>query len=164
MFFWGFIALAFAGYAGAVSCDQCNDDSNLYPLLIACFGFICSIAWLLANLGSKYWQKNWEQIINELEDKKETELGYLFYRTYNNKIHFSVSKLTISLSVLSSLIWFILIIKNINFSDATDVAIGIGTLLFTVIMICFTKSSKTKVFKKDELYIGHKGTKNKAKY
>jgi hypothetical protein len=39
LFFWGFIALTFAGYASSISCDKCNDN-NFYPLLIACFGFI----------------------------------------------------------------------------------------------------------------------------
>jgi hypothetical protein len=159
LFFWGFIALTFAGYAGSISisCDKCNDVNNFYPLLIACFGFICSVVWSLANHGSKYWQENWENVINELEK----EIGYLFYRTYENKTHFSVSKLTISLSYLSSFTWLILIFINIDFSQSADVAIGMGTILFIVLTICFTISSDTKPFKESELYKTHTGTINK---
>jgi len=32
-------------------------------VLIACFGFVCSVAWSLVNRGSKYWQENWEFIV-----------------------------------------------------------------------------------------------------
>jgi hypothetical protein len=51
VFFWGFIASAFIGYAAL------RKDSPNLALLIACFGMVCSCAWTLLNRGSKYWQE-----------------------------------------------------------------------------------------------------------
>ena len=51
LFFWGGIASAFVGYATLVK------DKPSLAILIACFGFVCSVAWSLVNRGSKYWQE-----------------------------------------------------------------------------------------------------------
>jgi len=48
LFFWGFIASAFVGYATLVK------EHLALAVLIACFGFVCSVAWSLVNRGSKY--------------------------------------------------------------------------------------------------------------
>ncbi|WP_438941069.1 RipA family octameric membrane protein [Desulfogranum marinum] len=52
MFFWGFIASAFVGYASVVL------HKPALAVVIACFGFVCSVAWSLVNRGSKYWQSS----------------------------------------------------------------------------------------------------------
>ncbi|MEX2450285.1 MAG: hypothetical protein WD407_05465 [Rhodospirillales bacterium] len=66
LFFWGFIASAFVAYAALL--DACISQKEIL-LTIACFGFICSLAWTLVNRGSKYWQENWEQKVDEYELK-----------------------------------------------------------------------------------------------
>ena len=38
-------------------------------LVVACIGFVFTFAWHLANRGSKYWQENWENHLDLLEDK-----------------------------------------------------------------------------------------------
>jgi hypothetical protein len=53
IFFWGFIAAAFGGYAALR-----NSESDL-AIVVACFGAVCSLAWALVNRGSKYWQETW---------------------------------------------------------------------------------------------------------
>ena len=54
LFFWGFIASAFIGFASTYP------NQPIAALTISCFGFICSLAWTLVNRGSKYWYENWE--------------------------------------------------------------------------------------------------------
>lgn len=57
-YYWTFIAGAFAAYF--LICKI--DNSNIADLLtiVSCLGFVFSIAWYLANRGSKYWTANWE--------------------------------------------------------------------------------------------------------
>lgn len=62
LFFWGFMASAFVGYATLYKIG-----SGL-SLIIACFGLVCSVAWTLVNRGSKYWQENWEAKVDKVED------------------------------------------------------------------------------------------------
>jgi len=62
LFFWGFIAAAFVAYGVLIE----KSDKDL-PLAISCFGLICSIAWTLANRGSKYWQYHWEEKLKSVE-------------------------------------------------------------------------------------------------
>ncbi len=105
VFFWGFIASAFVGYATVVK------DKPVLAFALACFGFVCSIAWSLVNRGSKYWQENWESIVASLEDEIT---GTLFKdRAPQQKKgiwltsrQFSVSKVTVALSDFTCLIWF----------------------------------------------------------
>jgi hypothetical protein len=51
LFFWGIIGAAFVAYG--VLINQADKD---FALAVACFGLVCSIAWMLQNRGSKYWQ------------------------------------------------------------------------------------------------------------
>ena len=104
LFFWGFIASSFVGYATVVS------GKPVLAVLIACFGFVCSVAWSLVNRGSKYWQENWETIVAKIEDEVT---GSLFKERgeQNHKgiwlssRNFSVSKITIALSDFTVLVW-----------------------------------------------------------
>jgi hypothetical protein len=48
LFFWGFIASAFVGYAAL------RQHGSDLAVVVACFGVVCSVAWSLANHGSKY--------------------------------------------------------------------------------------------------------------
>ena len=66
-YFWTFIALAFTGY-GALQLHNESNVTNDLDFLLANIGFVASVAWFLANRGSKYWQEQWETHIDTLED------------------------------------------------------------------------------------------------
>ena len=63
LFFWGFIAAALVALATLKGQDQ------VLSLLVSGFGMVCSLAWTLANRGSKYWQEQWESKIEAVEDQ-----------------------------------------------------------------------------------------------
>lgn len=116
LFFWGFIASAFLAYAD-VGKEKSPDHDLL--LAIAAFGLVCSVAWTLANRGSKYWQENWEAKLKSLE---EDVLGQKLYST-NYGIHrqqwwgaarFSVSRLTIALSDFAVGLWIFMAVRSIS--------------------------------------------------
>ena len=110
LFFWGFIAAAFVGYAAL-------RQSEL-RIVVACFGMVCSCAWTLVNRGSKYWQESWETKVGRLEvpaigtdvlfaqeeDRQSDKGCWLSGRKY------SVSKLAIALSDYVFLLWLATVI------------------------------------------------------
>jgi hypothetical protein len=61
LYFWTFIAATFVAYFSL------SDGSDFEKKLIAIFGFLISLAWCLANMGSKYWQDVWEKKVEDLE-------------------------------------------------------------------------------------------------
>ena len=64
---WTLIAATFAGYFAVLAAEKMVDQYfNAYVL--ACVGFVFSLAWFLTNRGSKYWQENWESHVDMLED------------------------------------------------------------------------------------------------
>jgi len=64
-YFWTFIGVAFA----AVFVVEEHKSAAGLRFLVACVGLVFSVAWLQANRGSKYWQDNWEQQVDILEDE-----------------------------------------------------------------------------------------------
>jgi len=66
-FYWTLIAAAFTGYVAVLALDF--KDASFYALVLACLGFSFSVAWFMVNLGSKYWQENWENHVDLLADK-----------------------------------------------------------------------------------------------
>jgi len=107
LYFWGFISVVFIGF---FSLETDGKYFDFYPSLLSGSGFVLSIAWVLVNKGSKFWQKNWEKHIDLLEDEYEGRL----YKTVllKDKISYSVSEINLSLSYFITLIWFILFIHS----------------------------------------------------
>lgn len=113
LFFWGFIATAALGYGSSLLAEKPNHN---LALLIACFGFICSLCWSLVNRGSKYWQEHWERKVTDFENKLgDIELFRAKDKRDNSKSwwlgsrKFSVSRLAIALSDFTVFIWLGLI-------------------------------------------------------
>jgi hypothetical protein len=97
LFFWGFIAVAFAGFMAAK-----KENYELLALLFICFGLVCAFVWTLGNRGSKYWYEYWEA---QVEEAERFVVGPLFTAKPKVPSHewlsarrFSVSKLAIALS------------------------------------------------------------------
>ncbi len=150
LFFWGFIASAFIGYSALIKAE-----SSL-AVVIACFGFICSLSWTLVNRGSKRWQENWEVIVSEIEDDVT---GSLFKETREKENKhfwlgarkFSVSKITIALSDFTVMIWVSLmghhlmklcqISLSVSVNNIFYILAIIGSILFAIAMVYFGKSS-----------------------
>lgn len=112
LFFWGFIAAAFTGYAAL---RGKNADLSL---VVACFGMVCSCAWTLLNRGSKYWQEAWE---TKVERYEEAVVGALFAKEEDNQDKgwwlgsrkYSVSKLAIALSDYVLILWLALVMWDV---------------------------------------------------
>jgi hypothetical protein len=149
-FFWGFIALSFAGYATLVEAK-----SNL-SIIVACFGFFSSFSWILVNRGSKWWQQNWEE---KLHDSEQEVIGETFSspKVDRKEILFlgaskcSVSKITTLLSYYSTTLWSAIICYEllgdqvIVLSPMTIKLILVSiTIVFILLAIIFTKGKDKK--------------------
>lgn len=79
-YFWAFIASAFVGYASFLG----GEHPRAFPaLLMSQVGLIFSVAWHRANRGSKFWQENWENHVDLLEDAVTGPL----YKTITERPH-----------------------------------------------------------------------------
>ena len=137
LYFWGFIALAFAGYF--------SSNGRLISLSIACAGLFFSIAWFLVNKASKFWQENWESHIDFLESSLE---GQLYKTVIKNKSsvlnplqghHFSVSKINQLANLFIIIVWAGIAAKEQSIFDLSLPGMHLSTekslLVFTALAI-----------------------------
>ena len=142
LFFWGFIASTFVAYVALI------DKIAFLSVAAACFGLVCSIAWSCVNRGSKYWQENWETLVEEAESEvtgelftlrreRHKDLGWLGARK------FSVSRSAIALSDFTCCSWVGLlafsVTKALNIKVSLSLKEAICLLIvFTVVyLLCF---------------------------
>lgn len=119
-YFWAFIAATFIGYNAV----QGSTDKNFLMYSLSSLGFVLSLAWVLANRGSKQWQENWEHHVDHLEDDfigplyKTTlprrppkgVLGWLNFITVGPSKH-SVSKINQMVSLYVLGIWGVILYR-----------------------------------------------------
>ncbi|WP_429120823.1 hypothetical protein [Aeromonas veronii] len=117
-YFWALIAVAFAGYFSVSSADI-DIGKYLFLTIISSAGFVFTFAWFSANKGSKYWQENWENHLDLLEDSVTGPL----YKSYLQRPspedwcekyitgprRYSVSKINQWVAVFTLFIWGVLI-------------------------------------------------------
>lgn len=122
-YFWALIVVAFAGYFSVLSIDMGKlNDKYLVSLVISCTGLVFTFAWFLSGKGSKYWQENWENHLDLLENKitgplyktkigRENETRFIEkYITGPSEV--SVSKINQWVALYVSLIWVFLCIYS----------------------------------------------------
>lgn len=119
-YFWALIAVAFAGFF-AILASKDLVDRDLYAYVISVIGFVFTWAWFLVNKGSKFWQENWENHVDMLEDDVTGPLyktvlhrpandGFI-ERCVTGPAKFSVSKINQWVSFFTLIIWITLIIQ-----------------------------------------------------
>ncbi|MGY0561184.1 RipA family octameric membrane protein [Luteimonas sp. A277] len=152
-YFWTFIGAALAGYV-AIQASASQAKEHL-SILLSCLGLTFSFAWLLANRGSKYWQENWENHVDMLEDAVTGPLykvvlsrndpanrPELIAHLFTGPSAFSVSKINQLLSMFVTSIWIVLLVGSLPpFSFRTSVnwtyafEIGMAVLACTLMVV-----------------------------
>jgi len=76
-YFWTLIAATLIGYMSIVgkyinveAVEKTKYAKTIGPILVllSCIGIVFSFGWFLVNRGSKFWQENWENHVDLLED------------------------------------------------------------------------------------------------
>jgi len=155
-YFWTLIAATFAGHFAVLSAEHMRDKYfNAYVL--ACVGLIFSLAWFLTNRGSKYWQENWENHVDMLEDEitgplyktvlhRPVKVG-LLSRAIEGPAPYSVSQINQWVSLFTLAVWLPLIVNVLPEFDLTrqvsvkHTVIGVITALTVYLMLRRTKSN-----------------------
>lgn len=127
-YYWAFILGAFTAYLFCFvsfidnlnSTDKfCNLSflKNMFLLILVMMCFIFCLAWVLINKGSKFWQENWEQHINVLENDFTGKLYKTILNTNDKSsfsknpfcekpFDFSVTKITTITSIILMIVSF----------------------------------------------------------
>lgn len=116
-YFWTLIAVAFAGYFAILSANKIPSKFFL-SFIVGAIGFVFTFAWYLVNRGSKYWQENWENHLDLLEDEITGPLyktllerpggDTLSEQLVTGPLSVSVSKINQWVSVFVLFIWLLL--------------------------------------------------------
>jgi len=103
-YFWGFIAVIFAGYFKVVTVDsKVAEQKGFLDLYLILLGLIFSVGWYLVICGSKRWQENWENHIDKLENSITGPLYKTVY--FSGEPFYSVSKISKILAKVVIAIW-----------------------------------------------------------
>jgi hypothetical protein len=114
LFFWGTIALIYAGFF--------NSNLKDYQIVIPLIGLLFNLIFSFSTRGSKYWQEHWETMAIVYENELKFSLfSHDTQRLVNENsksiltkpYRFSVSKLTMLLSDISVLLWLFLWIQQL---------------------------------------------------
>ena len=123
-YFWALIAVAFAGFFAVLASDKIV-HKEVYVFTIGCIGFVFTWAWFLVNKGSKYWQENWENHVNLLEDSiigplykttlERAEEGKFYEKYITGPAKLSVSKINQWVSFFTMTIWLFITLTVFDF-------------------------------------------------
>jgi hypothetical protein len=117
--------------------------------LLSIIGYIISFCWFLSTKGSKFWQENYENHIYQLEKIKGINLMANQFRkeTCCSEVfsaeRYSVSKINTFISVVITISWLIIGIKEISVTTCYLCPLLnylLICLLFTIIIPLLTKS------------------------
>ena len=154
-YFWAFIAASFTGYFLIITKKGTPD--HFYALVVCILGVCFSCGWYFVNRGSKFWQENWEQHVDYLEDEV---IGPL-YKTIKDPSEcniwkplgdypFSVSRINQLLSVVVAIIWTVLaykpMVELLDFSWWQIIFCEMGFVI--VISAIFIKFGKSGILNK----------------
>lgn len=141
-YFWAFILAAFTAHFAILNkffhCKKCDisfdsfTDLDIFPKMVLLItALIClffCMAWVLVNKGSKFWQKNWESHIDQLEDEITGKMYKAILNTNSEKFKscpllkdaydYSVTKVTTVTSIFLA-------------------SVSLGLVIFYLYVICY---------------------------
>ena len=149
LFFWGFVALAFAAAAASVgeTTNLPSQERGQLLFLVSLFGMLVSFAWYLSLRGSKFWQETWEARLDSLEP---LIVGKIFTARRIDELNrskigifksgpYSVSKLAIFISLYVQVCFLFLFIYSLHlaFDLFGFVPDWLGLILFFLSSLAF---------------------------
>jgi hypothetical protein len=153
-YFWALIAAAFAGYFAILAAEKMY-DAMFNAFIVASIGLVFSLAWFLANRGSKFWLENWENHVDLLEDGisgplyktvlSRTSAGGPIERFVDGPLPISVSRINQWVSLFTFNVW-VLLAWNVLPVFARDAPVSVKHVLVASItaIICLSMIYLTK--------------------
>lgn len=176
-YFWAFVLIAFGGFITVISIESYAFDNELWLLAVSCFGIVMSSAWVLVNRGSKYWQENWENHIDQLEDDIVGPLYKTILERPRNLANFinplapfkfSVSRVNQIVSVFVWFIWLSLFVYSsieaeifslsfqVHFEHVFFIATIVAVFLLALCGYSFSDDHTPRIRPRKSVLSGHK--------
>ncbi len=112
-YYWAFITSIFIAYFHVLNSSNLFVLHNLVLFLVILIGCVFSLAWVLTNISSKFWQNNWEYHINFLESEISGDIyGTVLYKK-GREFHPSISKINFCASWVILSVWITLLTHNL---------------------------------------------------
>lgn len=117
-YFWGFIGAIFIAYFALVGSENFAEN-RLLTIPLSLIGIAFSLGWYFVNRGSKLWQENWETNIGFLEEYingplfKSVVVPNLRFKNITRSFPYSVSRVNITLSFITTLFWSIIFLYSL---------------------------------------------------
>lgn len=149
-YFWALIAVAFAGFFSVLASENIEEEA-FYAFVIGVIGFVFTWAWFLANKGSKFWQENWENHVDMLEDEITGPLYKTVLHRPNDEpkpydyitrpAKISVSRVNQWVSLFTLLIWItLLVVISPPFDCSESLSWGRIIVSATGLLSCYMMS------------------------
>lgn len=150
-YFWALIAVAFAGYFSILASEHMPGKLFL-SFVISCIGIVFTFAWFLSSRGSKYWQENWENHLDLLENNVTGPLYKTLLERYAHEniieklitgpISVSVSKINHWVSIFIVFVWGLLSTFSAynylcSIESPLEKTLKISLLIFIVVITLF---------------------------
>lgn len=155
-YYWAYIIGSYAAYFAVLNKTMPNNCSlsldtmfalpRLTKIVLCSISFLCfffCLAWVLINKGSKFWQKNWEEHIDNLENEFSGKLYKSFLNTNNIKFCSSIFSEDAYDYSVTKITWFASLIMTI---------FSCGMWIFNFIILCCNEDC-IKLFESDEYYV-----------
>lgn len=169
-YFWALIAVAFAAFF-AVSSSEKIVSKDFYLIAISSAGLVFTFAWFSVNKGSKYWQENWENHLDLLEDKITGPLyksklvrpseDSVLEKFFLGPAPYSVSKINQIIAIFTINVWLIFI-ASVFFDQSSMVTCNATLLIpialamtFMLLIVLFGKSHQKDMNPKFSLRTVH---------
>jgi len=154
-YFWALIAVTLVGYFGVIGSEKIP-EKDFMAYVISCIGALFTFAWFQVNRGSKYWQENWENHVDMLENEitgplyktvlSRPEKNDFFETKITGPATISASKTNQIVSLFVIFIWVFLAYKTLGEFDLSSpfdwerIVVGFATVLFAMLL---TRKGKT---------------------
>jgi hypothetical protein len=123
-YFWTFIGVTFVGFMTIQHKELKTPDKEYLSIIVGSLGFAFSFAWYLVNRGSKYWQENWENHVDLLEDEVTGPLYKVvisrpqgsskWWSFLTGPAPYSVSKINQITSLIVCALWLLIIVYVVS--------------------------------------------------
>ena len=165
-YFWLFVGAMFVAYTATLPDKDTLDlvQSERINLFVCLVGFFSSVAWYMANRGSKYWQENWELHIEFLSKKLGTPIfEVLMYPRKSatgsplSYYPYSFTRVNLFLNIIIIIVWAVL--SLLGLASLLDISpddyitykvllIGIAGLVVTLCIILLMHINVTSFVKR----------------
>ncbi len=155
-YYWAFIALILTGFSYLISIALQQSLSYKYNMfylglityLLSVLGYFMSLCLTFINIGSKFWQSNWERHVDLLE--KIAGINIYKLKLDSGRDPISINRVNVAISVCFMVFCIIGTVITLNIFGASDAYQGYSAASLLLISLfsfaCITSGNPSKSY------------------